>query len=56
MTRREVRMRCIEAICREGIREVKRVLNDARELEEWVLSAEDEKQETARRGRPPKQE
>lgn len=50
MQAREVRMRCIEAISNFGVREVARIINDAKILEEWVMAAED-KEPTPPRGR-----
>jgi hypothetical protein len=53
MNAKEVRIRCIEAIAGTAVREVTRLIADARALEEWVNGAED-KQVAPRRGRPPK--
>lgn len=41
MNEREVRMRAIEAVSHSGIREPQRIVNDAKILAEWVMSAED---------------
>ena len=41
MNGKEVRMRCIEALSTMGVRESRRLINDAKELEEWVNAAED---------------
>ena len=41
MNGKEVRMRCIEALSSMGVREARRLINDAKELEEWVNAAED---------------
>ncbi len=53
MTNKEVRMRCIEAISAGGIREPRRLINDAAELAEWVNAAEESGETIPRRGRPP---
>lgn len=53
MDRRTIRMRCIEALSSYGVRETQRIINDAKKLEEWVVSAPaEEKPEAPKRGRP----
>lgn len=45
MTNKEIRMRCIEALSSFGVREPARLINDAKQLEEWVLAAAGEPEE-----------
>lgn len=53
MTGREVRMRCIEALCDGGMHDPQRLIKGAEQLEAWVLSAEEDKEQTpSKRGRP----
>ncbi len=56
MNAKEVRMRCIEAISHSGVRDPKRIVADAKSLEEWVNAVEEKEQEDAspHRGRPKK--
>jgi hypothetical protein len=53
MDAKEVRLRCIEAIAAGGIREPRRLVKDAAELEEWVNKANEGQEDAPRRGRPP---
>ena len=43
MTGQEIRMRCIEAVAQTGVREPQRLIRDAKELEEFVLGADNGK-------------
>ncbi len=52
MNKREVRMRAIEAITGSGIREVARLISDARQIEDWVMAAEDKDSSPRKPGRP----
>ena len=55
MTNKEVRMRCIEALSAMGVREPQRITQDAAKLEEWILAAAEDKDDTPRkRGPKPK--
>lgn len=55
MDNKEIRLRCIEALSSFGVREPRRLIADAKILEEWVLAAaEDKPSEAPKRGRPAK--
>lgn len=40
MENKQIRMRCIEALSSMGVRETRRIIVEAEQLEEWVLAAE----------------
>lgn len=57
MTEKEARMRAIEALMNGGIREVARVIRDAKEIADWVMAGKGEgepEKAPSRAGRPPK--